>query len=314
MPSRSAAGSRPRRNSSVAGAGVLAGPLDGRRGGLREGGDVEPAEHRQVVVADQAEVAALADQLRAGVGLGAVADDVAEAPELLDAGFVDRRENGLEGGLVGVDVAEDGYAQAASVPWGCRGPYDWPVTATDSIAELRGAVDRAARALRDGERDRAGALPRPAAEARAGRLQLQRRDAAGGAAGRQPARRRRAPARGAGARAGRLRQPRPGRGRRPRLRQPLPLRRLVPARPARGWSRRGRASARPRPRARSGSWSSSSPPTRPARCTSAAAATPPTATPWCGCWRRSATRSSASTTSTTPAARSAASPTRSPPG
>src|SRR4051794_19541725 len=32
-----------------------------------------------------------------------------------------------------------------------RGPYDWPVTATDSIAALRGAVEGAARALRDGE-------------------------------------------------------------------------------------------------------------------------------------------------------------------
>src|SRR5882724_5171243 len=33
----------------------------------------------------------------------------------------------------------------------CRGPYDWRVSATDSIAELRGAVEQAARALRDGE-------------------------------------------------------------------------------------------------------------------------------------------------------------------
>ena len=75
------------------------------------------AEHREVVVADQADVAALADQVGAGVGLGAVADDVAEAPDLVDAGVVDRREDGLEGGQVGVDVADDGYAQAASVPW-----------------------------------------------------------------------------------------------------------------------------------------------------------------------------------------------------
>ena len=51
-----------------------------------------------------------------------------------------------------------------------------------------------------------------------------------------------------------------------------------------------------------------------ARCTSAAAATPPTATPSCGCSRRSATRSSASSTSTTAAARSSASRSRSPPG
>jgi arginyl-tRNA synthetase len=54
-----------------------------------------------------------------------------------------------------VNVADDGYTQAASVPvstWEVSGPYDWPVTATDSVAELRGAVDQAARALRDGER------------------------------------------------------------------------------------------------------------------------------------------------------------------
>ena len=60
--------------------------------------------------------AALAHQRRAGVGLGAVADHVAEAPDLLDAGLVDRREDGLEGLPVGVDVAEDGCAQAGSVP------------------------------------------------------------------------------------------------------------------------------------------------------------------------------------------------------
>ncbi len=31
------------------------------------------------------------------------------------------------------------------------GPYDWPVSATDSVAALRGAVEAAARALRDGQ-------------------------------------------------------------------------------------------------------------------------------------------------------------------
>ena len=50
------------------------------------------------------------DQLDAGVGLGAVADDVAEAPELLDAGLVAVAEDRLEGGQIGVDVAEDCYA------------------------------------------------------------------------------------------------------------------------------------------------------------------------------------------------------------
>jgi arginyl-tRNA synthetase len=61
-----------------------------------------------------------------------------------------------------MDIAEDGCAQAASVPWAGSGPYDWPVSATDSIAELRGAVDHAARALRDGERtEPAPSLDRP---------------------------------------------------------------------------------------------------------------------------------------------------------
>jgi arginyl-tRNA synthetase len=61
-----------------------------------------------------------------------------------------------------MDIAEDGYAQAASVPWAGRGPYDWAVTATDSIAELRGAVEGAAMALRDGERtEPAPSLDRP---------------------------------------------------------------------------------------------------------------------------------------------------------
>ena len=54
--------------------------------GLGEGRDVERAEHREVVVADQADRAALAHQGGAGVGLGAVADHVAEAPDLLGAG------------------------------------------------------------------------------------------------------------------------------------------------------------------------------------------------------------------------------------
>ena len=43
------------RNSSVALADLVPGPLDRLRRGLREGGDVELAEHREVVVADQAE-------------------------------------------------------------------------------------------------------------------------------------------------------------------------------------------------------------------------------------------------------------------
>ncbi len=61
-----------------------------------------------------------------------------------------------------MDVAENGCAQAASVPWASSGPYDWRVNPTDSIAELRGAVEGAARALRDGETTQpAPSLDRP---------------------------------------------------------------------------------------------------------------------------------------------------------
>src|SRR4249919_944406 len=56
------------------------------------------------------------------------------------------------------------YPGSAGGPNPCQasGPYDWPVAATDSIAELRGAVDQAARDLRDGERtEPAPSLDRP---------------------------------------------------------------------------------------------------------------------------------------------------------
>ncbi len=89
--------------------GVLRRPLDrrGRRPG--EGRCVELAEHRKVVVPDQADLTPLARQLDAEVGIGAVSDDVAEAPSLLDAGLVAVAENRLESGQIGVDVAEDCY-------------------------------------------------------------------------------------------------------------------------------------------------------------------------------------------------------------
>src|SRR5215218_1011582 len=41
--------------------------------------------------------------------------------------------------------------KAGSVTWPRPGPYDWPVSATDSVAALRSAVEDAARALRDGQ-------------------------------------------------------------------------------------------------------------------------------------------------------------------
>ncbi len=131
---------------------VLARPGDGGRGCLGEGGDVECAEHGEVVIADEAEVAALAGQIGALIWLGAVADHVTEAPDLLYADRVDRRENGLERGQVGMNVADDGGAHGGGQRT-CARPdsYDAAMTATDSIAELRAAVVRSARVLRDGE-------------------------------------------------------------------------------------------------------------------------------------------------------------------
>src|SRR6188472_2416845 len=66
-------------------ADVLARPRNRHRCRLGEGGDVEAAEDGEVVVADQADVAALANQLGARIGLDPVAEYVAEAPDLLDA-------------------------------------------------------------------------------------------------------------------------------------------------------------------------------------------------------------------------------------
>ena len=61
------------------------------------------------MVSDQADIAGLPNRLGATVGLGAVADDVAQAPDLVRGGALDLLEDGLEGGQVRVDVADDGY-------------------------------------------------------------------------------------------------------------------------------------------------------------------------------------------------------------
>ena len=79
----------------------------GRRGG-REGRDVELLEHGEVVVADETHRAAFADQGRALVRLGAVTDDVAQAPGFVDACGLGAGEDRLERGQVGVNVAEQG--------------------------------------------------------------------------------------------------------------------------------------------------------------------------------------------------------------
>ena len=164
-----------------------------------------------------------------------------------------------------------------------------PMTvAADPIAELRAAVDAAARALRDGRptgteptldrppKPELGDYSSNAAMLLAAPLGEKPRDVA---------ERLRGELEGAlGDSVERIEVAGPG------LRQPLPLRRLVPARDG-GAGRGGRGAwGAPGSSPPSGSWSSSSPPTRPGRCTSAAVATPPTATRWSASWRRSATR------------------------
>ena len=61
----------------------------------------------EVVVAGQAHRGVLARELHAGVGLGAVADEVAEAPQLGGVAGGDRLERRLEGVPVGMDVGDD---------------------------------------------------------------------------------------------------------------------------------------------------------------------------------------------------------------
>ena len=50
-------------------------------------------------------------EFHAGVGLGSVADEVPEAPQLGGVAGCDRLERGLEGVAVAVDVGDDGDLQ-----------------------------------------------------------------------------------------------------------------------------------------------------------------------------------------------------------
>jgi len=61
----------------------------------------------EVVVAGQADRAVALGELDAGVRLGAVADQVAEAPDLVHARLVGRGQHGAEGRAVAVDVGGD---------------------------------------------------------------------------------------------------------------------------------------------------------------------------------------------------------------
>ena len=165
-PCAAAVGSSSRRNSSVRLADPLPGPLDRRGRRLREGGDVELAEHGEVVVADQAGVAALADQLGAGVGVGPVADHVSQAPDLLDpalrSALASTASRAGRLAWMSVIAATRKAAQRTRPPaLSIRCPDDArngeATMSTDSIAELRigGQRGRPRPARRGAERPRA---------------------------------------------------------------------------------------------------------------------------------------------------------------
>ncbi len=80
------------------------------RGQARAQGELvqrDLAGDREVVISGQAHGGVLAGELHAGVGLGSVADEVAEAPQLGGVAGRDRFERRLEGVSVGVDVGDD---------------------------------------------------------------------------------------------------------------------------------------------------------------------------------------------------------------
>ena len=85
----------------------LLGPLRRERGAARELLERELAANPEVVVAGEADRRVPPRQLDAGVGLGAVADEVAEAPQLLGVRRRDRLEHRLERVAVAVDVGDD---------------------------------------------------------------------------------------------------------------------------------------------------------------------------------------------------------------
>src|SRR4051794_15098467 len=88
-------------------ADVVAGPEGGHGRAAGEVGDVDAAGDDQIVVARQADRAVLAGELDAFLRLGAVADEVAQAPDLLHALALGVLEDGLEGRKVPVDIRDE---------------------------------------------------------------------------------------------------------------------------------------------------------------------------------------------------------------
>ena len=69
--------------------------------------DVEPAEHREIVVSDQRERRVLGHERAARIRVGPVTYEVAEAPDLVDRVLLDRSEDRLERMHVPVNVRDD---------------------------------------------------------------------------------------------------------------------------------------------------------------------------------------------------------------
>ena len=88
----------------------LAGASDGIAGEVDEGRRVAATRDGVVVVAGEDDGAARADEGEGFLREGAVADDVAEADDLVRAAAFGVREDAFEGLEVGVDVGEDGVA------------------------------------------------------------------------------------------------------------------------------------------------------------------------------------------------------------
>ena len=84
----------------------------GRRGRVgREVGEVDPPDRRQVVVAEEAELAARARLRRAAIRLRAVADEVAETPHLVGTLLLEIGEDHGERVPVGMDVRDNRDSQ-----------------------------------------------------------------------------------------------------------------------------------------------------------------------------------------------------------
>ena len=90
-----------------------------------EHGDVDRVGHNHVVVSGETGRRAGVDRGHAGVGVGAVADQIAEAPDLIDAGLIDPAEHRGQRGKIGVDVRDDGDSASANAitTWCAEPPY-----------------------------------------------------------------------------------------------------------------------------------------------------------------------------------------------